>query len=171
MPLAGVALTIIVIVFCELAPKIYAATNPEGVALHAAASTAFWCWSPARRCGSPIRSPMGSCASSAWAATRSDQALSAEELRTVVTEAGARDPRAPPPDAAVDPGPRAHHGERHHDPAAGDRRDRCEESWDDILDQLRQTPHTRLPVYEGELDNLIGLLHMKRVAHELARGT
>jgi len=44
------------------------------------------------------------------------------------------------------------------------------ESWEDILDQLRQTPHTRLPVYEGELDNLIGLLHMKRVANELVRG-
>ena len=36
MPLAGVVLTIVVIVFCELAPKIYAAANPEGVALHAA---------------------------------------------------------------------------------------------------------------------------------------
>jgi Mg2+/Co2+ transporter CorB len=46
-----------------------------------------------------------------------------------------------------------------------------QENWDDILDQLRQTPHTRLPVYDGELDNLIGILHMKRVAHELARGT
>ena len=44
------------------------------------------------------------------------------------------------------------------------------ESWEDILDQLRQTPHTRLPVYDGELDNLIGVLHMKRVAQELARG-
>jgi Mg2+/Co2+ transporter CorB len=43
-------------------------------------------------------------------------------------------------------------------------------SWEDILNQLRQTPHTRLPVYEGELDNLIGLLHLKRVAHELVRG-
>ena len=37
----------------------------------------------------------------------SSQALSAEELRTVVTEAGADDPGAPPPDAAVDPRPRA----------------------------------------------------------------
>src|SRR6201984_1141559 len=46
-----------------------------------------------------------------------------------------------------------------------------QENWDDILDQLRQTPHTRLPVYDGELDNLIGILHMKRVVHELARGT
>src|SRR5450755_3547315 len=33
VPVAGAALTIIVIVFCELAPKIYAASNPEGVAL------------------------------------------------------------------------------------------------------------------------------------------
>ncbi len=44
-------------------------------------------------------------------------------------------------------------------------------SWDDILDRLRQTPHSRLPVYDGELDKLIGILHMKRVAQELARGT
>jgi Mg2+/Co2+ transporter CorB len=45
------------------------------------------------------------------------------------------------------------------------------ESWEDILDQLRLTPHTRLPVFEGELDNLVGILHMKRVAQELARDT
>jgi Mg2+/Co2+ transporter CorB len=44
-------------------------------------------------------------------------------------------------------------------------------SWDDILNRLRQTPHSRLPVYDGELDKLIGILHMKRVAQELARGT
>ena len=25
-----------------------------------------------------------------------------------------------------------------------------EEPWDDILEQLRQTPHTRLPVYRGK---------------------
>ena len=37
VPLTGALLTIVVIVFCELAPKIYAAANPEGVALHAAA--------------------------------------------------------------------------------------------------------------------------------------
>ena len=37
--------------------------------------------------------------------------------------------------------------------------------------RLRQTPHSRLPVYDGELDNLLGILHMKRVAQELARGS
>jgi len=46
-----------------------------------------------------------------------------------------------------------------------------QDSWEDLIDQLRQTPHTRLPVYDGELDNIVGILHMKRVAQELARGT
>jgi len=46
-----------------------------------------------------------------------------------------------------------------------------DENWEDLLDKLRQTPHTRMPVYDTELDNCLGILHMKRVAHELARGT
>ena len=46
-----------------------------------------------------------------------------------------------------------------------------DDNWEDILDQLRQTPHTRLPLYEGDLDNLVGIVHMKRVAQELARDT
>ncbi len=47
----------------------------------------------------------------------------------------------------------------------------ADDNWEDILDQLRQTPHTRLPLYEGDLDNLVGIVHMKRVAQELARDT
>ncbi len=39
-----------------------------------------------------------------------------------------------------------------------------------IIEQLRQSQHTRLPVYDGEIDRIIGVLHMKRVVHELARG-
>ena len=44
------------------------------------------------------------------------------------------------------------------------------DDWDQILEQLRQAQHTRIPVYEGELDQLIGILHMKNVARELSRG-
>lgn len=44
------------------------------------------------------------------------------------------------------------------------------DDWDTILETLRTTPHTRLPVCEDNLDNIIGVLHMKKVAHELARG-
>lgn len=44
------------------------------------------------------------------------------------------------------------------------------DDWDTILDILRTTPHTRLPVCEDNLDNILGILHMKKVAHALARG-
>jgi len=44
------------------------------------------------------------------------------------------------------------------------------DEWDDVLEQLRESRHTRIPVYHGSLDNLIGILHMKKVARLLARG-
>lgn len=43
------------------------------------------------------------------------------------------------------------------------------DDWDTIIDTLRSTPHTRLPVCDNNLDNIIGILHMKKVAHALAR--
>jgi Mg2+/Co2+ transporter CorB len=102
---------------------------------------------------------------------RSSQNLSREELKTVVAEAG---PLIPARHrqmllSILDLGhitvndimiPRQ-------EIAAID----IQDNWDEILDHLRETPHTRLPVYDGELDNLLGILHMKRVAQELARGT
>jgi Mg2+/Co2+ transporter CorB len=45
-----------------------------------------------------------------------------------------------------------------------------DEDWERILEQLRQTPHTRLPVYRGDIGQMIGLVHMRRIAQELARG-
>jgi len=43
------------------------------------------------------------------------------------------------------------------------------DEWDDILDQLRDSRHTRIPVYDGSIDELVGILHMKKVARLLAR--
>jgi len=172
VPLAGAALTIVVIVFCELAPKIYAASNPEGVALHAAgiyrvlvlvARPALWLTNSLAY-GFLWLFGVGR-------TSASTQALSAEELRTVVTEAAPVIParhrqmllsildlgRVTVNDIMI---PRQ-------EISGVD----LSESWEDILDRLSKTPHTRLPVYEGELDNLIGLLHMKRIANELVRGT
>jgi Mg2+/Co2+ transporter CorB len=171
VPLAVALLTIVVIVFCELAPKIYAASNPEGVALHASViyrvlvlvtRPALWL---ANTLAYGFLRIFG-----VGRATAATQALSADELRTVVAEAAPVIParhrqmllsildlgRVTVNDIMI---PRQ-------EIAGVD----VSESWDDILTQLRQTPHTRLPVYEGELDNLIGLLHMKRVANELVRG-
>jgi len=44
------------------------------------------------------------------------------------------------------------------------------DDWDTILDQLRTTPHTRLPICRGDIDRVVGILHMKKIAHALARG-
>lgn len=172
VPLAGALLTIVVIVFCELAPKIYAASNPEGVALHAAGiyrvlvlvtRPALWLTNTLAY-GFLRLFGVGR-------VTGATQSLSADELRTVVTEAAPVIParhrqmllsildlgRITVTDIMI---PRQ-------EISGID----VNESWEDILARLRQTPHTRLPVYRGELDNLVGVLHMKRVASELVRGT
>ncbi|MBX5459952.1 MAG: DUF21 domain-containing protein [Steroidobacteraceae bacterium] len=172
VPVVGFVLTVVMIVFCELAPKIYAATHPEPVALSASyiyrvlvAIARPLLWVTNKMAYSLLR------VFGVVKTTRADQALSTEELRTVVAEAGPMIPQRhrqmllsildlgsvtvndimiPRQEiAGIDIG----------------------ENWEELLDQLRQTPHTRLPVYDTELDNCLGILHMKRVAHELARGT
>jgi Mg2+/Co2+ transporter CorB len=44
------------------------------------------------------------------------------------------------------------------------------DDWDTVLDVLRSTPYSRLPVCRDNLDNIIGILHMKKIAHALAHG-
>jgi Mg2+/Co2+ transporter CorB len=43
------------------------------------------------------------------------------------------------------------------------------DEWEEILDQLRDSRHTRIPVYDGSIDELVGILHMKKVARLMAR--
>jgi Mg2+/Co2+ transporter CorB len=172
LPLTGIILTIVMIVFGELAPKIFGATHSESVALSSAyiyralvVSARPVLWLTSRTAYSFLR---------VFGVVRSSRAvhgLSTEELRMVVAEAGSMIP--------------ARHrqmllsildlGQVTVNDIMIPRQEisgiDMAESWEDILDQLRLTPHTRLPVFEGELDNLVGILHMKRVAQELARDT
>ncbi|HVY81921.1 MAG TPA: HlyC/CorC family transporter [Steroidobacteraceae bacterium] len=172
VPAVGFLLTVIMIVFCELAPKIYAAARSEPVALRSSyiyralvtvARPLLWV---TNKMAYGLLRLFG-----VMKAARSDQNLSTEELRTVVAEAGPMIPQRHRQMllSILDLGsvtvndimiPRQ-------EIAAID----IDENWEELLDQLRQTPHTRLPVYDTELDNLLGILHMKRVAQELARGT
>ena len=39
-----------------------------------------------------------------------------------------------------------------------------EDDLDEILDQIRTAQHTRIPVYKGDIDNIIGVLHMRSAA-------
>src|SRR5690606_16680232 len=45
-----------------------------------------------------------------------------------------------------------------------------EDDWDDIVDQLATSHHTRLPVYRGNLDNIVGEVHLRNVLHQFREG-
>ena len=165
-----IALTFIMLIFCEVAPKTFGAMHPERLALPAA-----YIYTPLLMLLYPF----------VWATNllangvlrlfgvpkqQASNSLSSEELRTVVAEAGAMIPHrhqqmlvsildlenATVEDIMV---PR-------NEIVGIDLGD----DWDRVVEQLRQSQHTRLPVYEGEIDRIIGVLHMKQVVHELARG-
>ena len=37
-----------------------------------------------------------------------------------------------------------------------------EDDWDDIVKQFAESQHTRLPVYEGDINHMIGIVHIRR---------
>jgi len=163
-------LAFVLLIFCEVAPKTYGALHPERLALPAAyiyAPLLFvlypFVWFTNLLANGVLRM---------FGVSRQVAAnsLSSEELRTVVAEAGAMIPRrhqqmlvsildlenATVEDIMV---PR-------NEIVGID----IDDDWDRVMEQLRQSQHTRLPVYQGEIDRIVGLLHMKQVVHELARG-
>ncbi len=168
---AGViALSFVMLIFCEVAPKTFGALHPESLATPAAYvyTPLLWVlypfvWATNLLANGVLRSLGAS-------RHRASHALSSEELRTVVAEASAMIPqrhqqmlmsildleKATVEDIMV---PRV-------EIVGID----VEDSWNNVIEQLRQSQHTRLPVYEGDVDRIIGVLHMKRVVHALARG-
>ncbi len=44
------------------------------------------------------------------------------------------------------------------------------EPWEETIERLSQTVHTRLPVWEGDLENMLGLLHVRSVLPRLSKG-
>jgi len=45
-----------------------------------------------------------------------------------------------------------------------------DDDWTDILSQLTQTVYTRLPVYRESIDNVVGLLHIRTIISKLSLG-
>jgi Mg2+/Co2+ transporter CorB len=163
-------LAFVLLIFCEVAPKTFGALHPERLALPAS-----YIYTPLLFVLYPFvwfTNLLANGVLRMFGVSRHVAAtsLSSEELRTVVAEAGAMIPRqhqqmlvsildlenATVEDIMV---PR-------NEIVGID----VDDDWDRILEQLRQSQHTRLPVYQGEIDRIIGLLHMKQVVHELARG-
>ncbi|NGX15477.1 HlyC/CorC family transporter [Wenzhouxiangella sp. XN24] len=165
---AGI-LTLVILIFSEVAPKTLAALYPERLALPAALV-----YYPLLKITYPIVWLVNLMANAVLRVlgVRADQvqghALSHEELRTVVNEAGAMIPKKHQrmligvlelQDVTVDDimVPRNEI----------DGID-LEDDWDDVVEQLTESQHTRLPVYRGDVDGIVGILHLRTVMNELA---
>ncbi len=164
-------LTLVILIFSEVAPKTLAILNPERIAFPAAyilkplmmvLYPAVWTINfianqILRLFGvSPDEGPM--------------QHLSSEELRTVVNEAGSMIPR------------------RHQrmllsildmekvsvDDVMVPRNEiigiDLDDEWDTVVAILTNSPHTRLPVFHEDINNVTGILDLRRALRELASG-
>ncbi|MDX1432668.1 MAG: HlyC/CorC family transporter [Gammaproteobacteria bacterium] len=167
---AAAVLTVVVIIFAEVAPKTLAALYPERVAFPASLPLA-----PLLRVLYPIVAAVNWIANGmlrllrVYPSDMDTQQLSTEELRTVVNEAGAMISRryqrmlvsildlekVTVDDIMV---PR-------NDINGID----LEDDIDEIVEQLVHSQHTRLPLYRGDIDNVVGILHLRRALGPLER--
>jgi len=169
--IAAGLMTFIVLVFAEVAPKTLAALNPERVAIPAAyvLQPLLWLLYPLvwliniianltlRLFRVSIRKkPVAE--------------VTAEELRTLVREANVLIP------------------ESHQDmllaildlekvtvddlmvPRGKIEGVNLDTDWDDIVKQITSSHYTRLPVYRGSLDNVTGMIHVRRVLNLIREG-
>ena len=167
---ATALLTITILIFAEVTPKTYAAITPERIAY------------PASRVLEPLLKLLYPLV---WLVNvisngllrllgvksidGSGDHLTRDELRTVVHEAGTLIPQRHQAmllsildlenvtvnDIMV---PR-------HEVVGID----LDDSLEEILTQIRTSQHTRLPVYKGDINNIIGMLHLRNAARFLSR--
>jgi magnesium and cobalt exporter, CNNM family len=162
--------TLVILVFAEAAPKTLAALHPERVAFPAA-----MIYYPLLKITYPLVWLTNAAANGVlflFGVRQSDtelQALTREELRTVVHEAGGRissryrqmlisilDLEKVTVDDVMVP---------HNEIIGID----LDENAEDIERIINQSLHTRLPVYRDNIDNVIGILHMRVLANLATR--
>jgi Mg2+/Co2+ transporter CorB len=170
--LAGtVILTIVMLIFGEVAPKTIAALNPARIALPAALI-----YYPLLKITYPVVWVLNLFANGLLrlvgvsATQMASHSLSAEELRTVVAEAGVMVPRrhqqmllsildldAITVDDIMVP----------RQEIVGLDLDR---TWEENLAVIQSSRHDRLPVYRGDVDNIVGVARIRELLPELVRG-
>jgi Mg2+/Co2+ transporter CorB len=160
------ALTFVILIFAETAPKTLAALHPERVAFPAA-----YIYVPLLKILYPLvwlTNIMANGVLFVFGLRNIDSdgdALSREELRTVVYEAGALisqkyrhmlinilDLEKVTVDDVMVP---------HNEVVGID----LDDDFEDIAKLIQECEHTRLPVYRDNIDNVIGLLHLRRLAN------
>jgi len=163
------ALLFVILIFAEVAPKTLAAIRPSRVALPAA-----YVYYPLLKLMYPLVWLVNTFANALLrllgvsAEDASTHSLSSEELRTVVAEAGAMIPqrhqrmlisildleKVSVDDIMVP-----------HNEIVGIE---LEDDWATILQQLRNSEHTRLPLFRDGVDHIVGVIHLRTLLEPLA---
>lgn len=164
LAVATLAVAVLIFIFGESMPKTLGALYPERIGLPAA----YVYWTILRLAGwlVDLANLVGTLLLRVFGVRADDVAqhsLSTEELRSVVAEAGAMIPqrhqkmllsildleKATVEDIMV---PRS-------EIVGID----ISEDWEKLKEQIVSSQHTRLPVFDGSIDNLKGVVHMRRV--------
>ena len=164
-------LTLVILIFSDVAPKTLAALHPERIAFPAA-----YIYGPLLKLLYPMVWVVNGIANALLRMlgidtknTTGDQSLSHEELRTVVHEAGGLIPKrhqkmlvsildlskVTVEDIMV---PR-------NEIVGID----LEDDLSEIVEQMSHSHHARLPVYEGDINNVVGMVNLRHTLHLLAR--
>ncbi|WP_444943816.1 HlyC/CorC family transporter [Microbulbifer sp. ZKSA006] len=166
------ALTIVILIFAEVTPKTIAALHPERVAFPASLvlRPLQWLLTPFVLLVGGISNGLARLVGVEATAGSEAEHLAPEELRTVVFESGALLPskhkgmllnvldldQATVEDIMI---PR-------NEVVGID----LENSAEQILQQLSESSYTRLPVYRGDINQVVGILHLRKAAQILRDG-
>jgi len=173
-PALGIAaflLTMVILIFAETAPKTLAALHPERVAYPAAFALKplLTLTYPLVWLVNMIANQMLRLVGISVHAAKAEQ-ITAEELRAIVNEAGTFIPEA------------------HQDmllaildlekitvedvmvPRGKIEGVNLDTDWETVLNQLTTSRFTRVPVYRGSLDNVVGMVHVRKVLNLMRQG-
>jgi len=169
--IATAALTLVILIFAEVSPKTVAALYPEKIAFPAA-----YVLRPLLRLCYPMVWIVNGITNTFLrlfgirVSGNNNEHLSTEELRTLVNEAGSMIPKRNQSmllgvlelgDVTVNdimiPRSEVEGIDLEHD-------------MEQILDQLSTTKHTRLPVFQGDINQVLGVLHMRNLAQLIQQG-
>jgi len=159
-------LTLVILIVAEVAPKTLAALYPEPVAFGSA-----YVLTPLLRVIYPLVVLINFLANhllqlfGVSIKPRSPDQLSPEELRAVVMEAGTLIPKAHQSMLLGILDLEKSTVENVMVPRGEIEGLDLDADWDEILEVLGSSHYTRLPVFRGSLDNVVGMLHVRRALH------
>lgn len=169
--IATVIITLVILIFTDLAPKTLAALHPERIAFPSAfvLRPMLWLIYPVVWVINGMANGLLRLVGVRVQARSADQ-VSPEELRAIIMEAGVLIP------------------ESHQDmllaildlekitvddvmvPRGKIEGVNLDAEWDEIVGQITGSRYTRLPVFRGSLDNVTGMLHVRRVLNLMREG-